>query len=106
MDRPRQIFFLAPVSDDVGPTSMALGLVQALRRDHVAVGFVEPILQPASRGATGLATYFARAILHLDAPEPVSYADAETSVRSGGLDAVMEGLAATAEAAGAAAMRS
>ena len=35
MDRPRQIFFLAPVSDDVGPTSMALGLVEALRRDHV-----------------------------------------------------------------------
>jgi len=85
MDRPRQIFFLAPVSDDVGPTSMALGLVQALRRDHVAVGFVEPILHPASRGVADLATHFARTILHLDAPEPIGYADAETAVRGGGL---------------------
>ena len=101
MDRPRQIFFLAPVSDDVGPTSMALGLVQALRRDHVAVGFVEPILHPASRGAADLATHFARTILHLDAPEPIGYADAETAVRGGGLDTLMEGLVATAEAAGA-----
>ena len=101
MDRPRQTFFLAAVSDDVGLTSMALGLVQALRRDHVAVGFVKPILQPASRGTADLATFFARSVLHLDAPEPIDYADAEACVRSGGLDSLMEDLVGTVEAAGA-----
>src|SRR5664279_6629571 len=86
---PRQTFFLAAVSDDVGLTSMALGLVQALRRDHVTVGFVKPILQPASRGTADLATFFARSVLHLDAPEPINYADAEACVRSGGLNSLM-----------------
>ena len=101
MDRPRQIFFLAPVSDDVGLTSMALGLVQALRRDHVKVGFVKPILQPASRGTADVTTFFARTLLQLDAPEPIDYADAEACVRNGGLDNLLEELVATVETAGA-----
>ncbi|CAH2599649.1 phosphate acetyltransferase [Rhodovastum atsumiense] len=101
MDRPRQTFFLAPVSDDVGLTSMALGLVQALRRDHVAVGFIKPILQPDTRGVADLAPYFARNVLHLETPEPIAYAQAEASVRNGGLDALMEDLVAMVEAAGA-----
>jgi hypothetical protein len=36
---------------DSGMTSMALGLVQALRRDRVAVGFVKPIMQPDDRAS-------------------------------------------------------
>ena len=44
-----QIFFLAAFTRDSGLTSMSLGLVQALRRDRVAVGFIKPIMQPADR---------------------------------------------------------
>ena len=51
MAGPRQVFFLAAFTRDTGLSSMALGLVQALRRDHVAVGFIKPIMQPADRGS-------------------------------------------------------
>ncbi len=95
-----QIFFLAPVTRDAGLTSMALGLVQALRRDHVAVGFIKPIMQPVDRGRADLATHFARSFLNLDAPDPIPYAVAEARVRAGGLDALLEDLVASVEAAG------
>ena len=96
-----QIFFLAPVTRDAGLTSMALGLVQALRRDHVAVGFIKPIMQPVDRGSADLATHFARSFLNLDVPDPIPYAVAEARVRAGGLDALLEDLVASVEAAGA-----
>ena len=96
-----QIFFLAPVTRDAGLTSMALGLVQALRRDQVAVGFIKPIMQPVDRGRADLATHFARSFLNLNAPDPIPYAVAEARVREGGLDALLEDLVASVEAAGA-----
>ena len=96
-----QIFFLAPVTRDAGLTSMALGLVQALRRDHVAVGFIKPIMQPVDRGRADLATHFARSFLNLDAPDPIPYTMAEARVRAGGFDALLEDLVASVEAAGA-----
>lgn len=100
MSRPRQVFFLAPVSAQSGLTSMALGLVQALRRDHVAVGFVKPIRQPGEGNAADLSTYFARTLLKLNATEPLAFETAEARVRSGGLDSLLEELVATVEAAG------
>jgi phosphate acetyltransferase len=101
MDRPPQVFFLAPVTRDSGLTSMAFGLVQALRRDHVAVGFIKPITQPADRGSEDLSTGFARSLLHLQAPESVPFVAAEARVRAGGLDALLEDLVAAVELAGA-----
>ena len=100
MDR-RPTFFLAPVTRDPGLTSMALGLVQALRRDHVAAGFVKPILQPPARGIVDLSSHFARTLLHIDTPEPMPFAEAEARVRAGGLDRLMEDLVAIVETAGA-----
>ncbi len=100
MDRPRQVFFLAPVSAQSGLTSMALGLVQALRRDHVAVGFVKPIRQPGEAEGADLSTHFARTLLGLKVPEPLPFDAAEARVRSGGLDALLEDLVATVEQAG------
>ena len=79
---------------------MALGLVQALQRDHVAVGFIKPIMQPADRGSADLATHFARSLLHLDVPDPMPFAAAEARVRAGGLDALLEDLVAAVEIAG------
>jgi phosphate acetyltransferase len=100
MNRTCQVFFLAPVSRESGLTSMALGLVQALRRDHVAVGFIKPIEQPADRGSDDLSAHFARALLHLDVPDPMPFEVAEARVRSGNLDGLLEDLVARVERAG------
>ena len=101
MSRPRQIFFLAAFTRDTGLTSMALGLVQALRRDHVAVGYIKPIMQPSDRGTADLGADFARSLLHLDVPEPMPFADAEARLRAGGVDALLQDLVAAVETAGA-----
>jgi phosphate acetyltransferase len=97
----RQIFFLAAFTRDSGLTSMSLGLVQALRRDRVAVGFIKPIMQPADRGTADLDVDFARSLLDLDVPDPMPFAVAEARVRAGDLDALMEDLVAAVEIAGA-----
>lgn len=101
MSRARQIFFLAPVNREAGLTSMALGLIQALRRDHVAVGYIKPILQPTEHGTDDLSVHFARTLLNLNVPEPLSFNAAEARVRAGGLDALLEDLVAAVETAGA-----
>nr|WP_294576928.1 phosphate acetyltransferase [uncultured Rhodopila sp.] len=96
----RQIFFLAAFTPDSGLTSMALGLVQALRRDRVAVGFVKPIMQPDDRGSADLDADFARSLLALNVPDPMPFAMAEARVRAGGLDGLLEDLVAVVEIAG------
>ncbi|HXP95286.1 MAG TPA: AAA family ATPase, partial [Telmatospirillum sp.] len=58
-------FFLAPMAQDVGLTSMALGLVRALQRDGINVGFVKPISQPEDGGDADLSTSFAKTLCHL-----------------------------------------
>jgi phosphate acetyltransferase len=100
MARPRHVFFLAAFTQDSGLTSMSLGLVQALRRDRVAVGFIKPIMQPADRGSADLDANFARLLLDLDVPDPMPFAVAEARVRAGGLDALLEDLVAAVETAG------
>jgi phosphate acetyltransferase len=100
MNRPPQIFFLAPVNGETGLTSMALGLVQALRRDHVAVGFIKPIRQPSDHGTDDLSVHFARTLLHIIVPDSLPFETAEARVRAGGLDALLEDLVASVEAAG------
>jgi phosphate acetyltransferase len=99
MAKHRQIFFLAAFTRDAGLTSMSLGLVQALRRDRVAVGFIKPIMQPADRGSADLDADFARSLLDLDVPDPMPFAEAEARVRTGGLDALLEDLVAAVEIA-------
>ena len=49
MTSPCRIFFLAAFTRDSGLTSMALGLAQALQRDHVAVGFIITGIIPYDR---------------------------------------------------------
>jgi phosphate acetyltransferase len=100
MARPRQVFFLAAFTRDTGLTSISLGLMQALRRDRVAVGFIKPIMQPTDRGSVDLDADFARSLLDLNVPDPMPFAVAEARVRAGGLDALLEDLVAAVEIAG------
>jgi phosphate acetyltransferase len=88
-------FFLAPFGRDVGLTSMALGLVQALRRDHIKVGFVRPISQPETgSGELDLSTFFARSLLRVEAADPMPFVRAQELVRTGQIDALLEDVVA------------
>jgi phosphate acetyltransferase len=81
---------------------MALGLVQALQRDRLRVVFAEPIARAEDdSGNTGLPTHFARTLLRVAAPEPISFAVAEERVRTGHLDALLEDVVALVDQAGA-----
>ena len=95
------VFFLAPLARDVGFTSMALGLVQALQRERIRVGFAEPIARPEDpSGSTQLATHFARTLLHIRAPEPLPFSVAEERLRTGHLDALLEEVVSLVDQAG------
>jgi phosphate acetyltransferase len=96
------VFFLAPLARDVGFTSMALGLLQALQRDRIRVAFAEPIARPEDHsGNTHLSTHFARTHLHVTAPEPIPFSVAEERVRTSHLDALLEDVVSLVDQAGA-----
>lgn len=100
-DFAQHVLYLVPAARDVGLTSVALGLVQALQRDRVRVGFAKPILQPDEKthDNVDLSTHFARTLLHIAAPDPIPFAEAESRVRAGQTDALLEDIASTLEAA-------
>jgi phosphate acetyltransferase len=96
------VFFLAPLSCDVGFTSIALGLVQALQRDRIRVAFAEPIARPVDHsGNAHLSTHFARTLLRVTAPEPIPFSAAEECVGTGHLDALLEDVVSLVDHAGA-----
>jgi len=94
----RHTVFLVPLSHSVGLTSMALGLVQALRLAGVRVGFFKPILQPeAVKGDYDLAVHFARSLCGKLTPDAIPFKRAAEMVRTGRLGALMEEVVANVE---------
>ena len=67
-----QTFLVAPTRPAVGLTSVALGIVRALQRQGVAVGFVKPVAQDV----TDASANFAREIFHIEVPAPFPLAKA------------------------------
>ena len=63
-----QTFLVTPARQAVGLTSVALGIVRALQRLGVEVGFVKPVAQEN----TDSSDYFAREIFQIAVPEPLS----------------------------------
>ncbi|AXT47146.1 MULTISPECIES: phosphate acetyltransferase [Chromobacterium] len=96
--QPKRVFFLASYGSDAGLTSMTLGLVHALERDGIKVGFVKPIAQPASVGAE-LSSHFARQLCNIDAPASIPFARAQAMLREGELATLMEDVVRLAEQA-------
>lgn len=87
----QRTFFLAPAAHDVGLTSVSLGLVRALQRDGIKVGFIKPIAQlETDIAATDVSTHFARLLCHVEAPDPLTFQKAEDMIRAGQLAALME----------------
>ncbi|KMN32759.1 MULTISPECIES: phosphate acetyltransferase [Chromobacterium] len=98
--QPKRVFFLASYGSDAGLTSMTLGLVHALERDGIKVGFVKPIAQAASASAGAeLSNHFARQLCNIDAPASIPFARAQAMLREGELATLMEDVVRLAEQA-------
>jgi phosphate acetyltransferase len=80
--RERHVFYLVPASPNVGLTSVSLGLVRALDREGVPVGFFKPVRQPGENGKER-STHFLRATGPLDPPEPRPFHEAQALLKSG-----------------------
>jgi len=69
---------VVPTEQRVGLTTVALGLVHALDRQGIPVGFCKPISQPhASDTGPERSTRLARIVTRLNPPEPIPVAEAE-----------------------------
>ncbi len=88
---------LVPSNHDVGLTSVCLGLVRALDRHGVHVGFFKPICQGKKNGKAIVAdtsTSLIRATTHIDPPEPLNADYVEHLLAEGESDTVTEEIVA------------
>ncbi len=90
VEKKAKTFFLVPVGSDAPLTSMGLGLVRALQRDGIKVGFVKPIAQRVGLGRSIFSTHFARTLCHINAPSPLPSAHVEALLRTGRMSQLME----------------
>lgn len=65
-----QTFYLAPTRPNVGLTSVSLGIVLALQRQGLRVGFVKPVPQDAAH--IERSAHFARVLCQIDSPNPLA----------------------------------
>jgi phosphate acetyltransferase len=86
-----QTFYITPIGVEVGLTSVSLGLIRALERVGLKVGFIKPIAQ-ANEQENGIeqSTHFARAICHIESPPPIPSARVESLLSAGQSDLLME----------------
>lgn len=84
-------FFLAPTGFGVGLTSASLGVVAALQRAGLKVGFFKPIAQPheGDRGPERSSELIARTH-NLQSPQPLPLTHVEQLLGDGELDELME----------------
>lgn len=86
-----QTFFIAPTGYDVGLTSSALGIVRALERLGLKVGFIKPIAQTMSSvEGVELSVHFASKLLLSVPPSPIPFNRAERLMSDGQQDLLME----------------
>ncbi len=84
-------FFIAPTGFGVGLTSISLGLVRALERDGLKVGFFKPIAQPhpGDEGPERSSELIART--HgLTPPKPLALGHIERMLGDGQVDELLE----------------
>jgi phosphate acetyltransferase len=81
---------VVPTGAGAGLARTCLGLVRALDRQGVNVGFVKPVAQPRPDGGPDRSAALVAAITSLRPPDPVSTAQLEQQLGSGGLDVVLE----------------
>lgn len=80
-----------PTGPGVGLTSVSLGLLRALDRRGVRVGFVKPVAQPRGDGRSDHTTELVRNVTSLLPPEPIAPERLERELgQSGDFDLVLE----------------
>ncbi|KPQ27940.1 MAG: phosphate acetyltransferase [Marinobacter excellens HL-55] len=88
--------FIAPTSLDSGLTSVCLGLLRALEREGVSVGFYKPFSQSVHRGEAlhnagkDSSVEFVRARSHLQTPDPIPLKSAQQQLNQGKGDLLLE----------------
>ena len=92
-----RILLVAPAAADVQLDRTCLGLLRALDRRGVKVGFVKPVAQLRADGGPDRSAALVAAITQLQPPDPVATAKLEQQLGEGGLDVVLETIVATAE---------
>jgi hypothetical protein len=85
---------VVPAAAGVGLARTCLGLVRALDRRGVNVAFVKPVAQPRADGGPDRSIALVAATTALRPPDPLSTAELEQQLGSGGLDAVLEKIVA------------
>ncbi len=84
-------FFLAPSGRSVGLTSVSLGLVRALDREGLRVGFCKPIAQHANEQSVSEPSLsFLKKTYDIVPPEPISLSYTQDKVAQGNIDQLME----------------
>jgi phosphate acetyltransferase len=89
-----------PTGRRVGLTSTCLGLVTALDRAGVDVGYLKPITQPRRGDVDDPSVALVRLLTRLDPPDPVPLDEAARLLSTGGEDELMERIVALAEGLG------
>ena len=88
---------VAPAATDVQLARTCLGLMRALDRRGVNVGFVKPVAQLRADGGPDRSAALVAAITQLRPPNPVATAELEQQLGEGGLDVVLERIVAAWE---------
>ena len=81
---------VVPTASGASLARTCLGVVRALDRRGVNVGFVKPVAQPRDDGGPDRSVALVRATTALHPPEPLSTDQLEQQLGSGGLDVVLE----------------
>ncbi|MGH9137878.1 MAG: phosphate acetyltransferase [Acidimicrobiales bacterium] len=81
---------VVPTGRGVGLTSACLGLLRAVDRRGIRVGFLKPFAQPRPDGGADLTTELVRLATGLLPPDPIPADRLEHALSAGGLDAVLE----------------
>ncbi|MFT4172775.1 MAG: phosphate acetyltransferase [Rhodocyclaceae bacterium] len=83
-----QTFFIAPTRQNVGLTSVALGVVRLLQRQGLKVGFAKPVTQDS----TGIerSTHFARQICQIESTTPLTTEQVVARIAAGQNDELLE----------------
>lgn len=83
-----QTLFFVPTRQNVGLTSVALGVVTALQRQGLRVGFVKPVPQDLSH--IERSAHFARVLCSIDSPNPLDIDNVMARISANQNDELLE----------------
>jgi phosphate acetyltransferase len=86
----KQIFFVVPARQGVGLTSVSLGILRALQRLGVEIGYVKPVAQEVMDNSL----FFARQIFQIPVPEAISLQQAAERISANQTSELLEEIVA------------